>query len=172
MKTINFTLAGFLVFLVAGCGDTVTPSPQADTVAAPAPQPPSPPPENTVKRITCEEEQTVRSIAKGSQVRKMRWSAIVDTKDFSKDMPEYEWTLEEYSYDGVSSPTQPIGSTFRYTYDVTSSVISFSHCGQFQGGRCGGSSYSNMVITNVSREDLSIPFGECSISDYEVQNKI
>ena len=129
VKIINVLVLGILT---VGCGQgSETSSPvnqvtQVQVPEAPSQEPePEPEPESTVKRLTCTDDfETVQ------------WT--LDTKDFSKENPEAEYTLvrrdssdEQSAYAELidqnltSGELWGVGQVYRVKYDTTPQYLTF-----------------------------------------------
>ena len=105
---------------------------------------------------------------------KKEWQAIFDTNDFSKENPDFEYTLLSFTSGGESTIYEPlVGNKYSAKYKVTPSTLSFSIClAEKVGSRCIISGISIVETYNVSRKDLSTTDGKCTIKDYMPSNLI
>lgn len=126
------------------------------------------------KLITCTQTNVIKSEAGEVSESIHKWSAVLDTDDFKKENPEFEWTLLQRDEFGEQVSGQPVGNSYRYKYEVTPTTISLRHCGLFVDGACSMPSLGMnfMTTTHISRSDLSIDNGSCTIEDYAVKNVI
>ena len=117
------------------------------------------------KQLTCEQKQHTKV------------EFILETDDFSKELPELEVTLiADYKITGdLRKYVEPIlGKTFRTPYKVTPTTLQL----QYPSFQNPGKSSITYGTLNVKRKDLSYSLGnseeegKCTITDYVANNAI
>ncbi len=162
-----------------GCDGQQGSQPASSPAAAPPPAPVS-----TVKKLTCSASWTTDD---GKQ-RESEWTAVFDTKDFSKEQPQYSYTATKSLVDGETREgaeiTLALGRTFLEPYEVTPTSLLFEFCGLHAlPGLPGAVTYCTQrdgtnlrSDVTVSRETLTYPLrdgivGQCVMEDV-VQNNL
>ena len=123
-------------------------------------------------------EFKIMTCTDGSEKNLKVLQSIFDTNDFGKENPQHEGTLVSWTLDGVDGNTHladslrvlggsySIGKAYRTSFSVTPTTLTF----KFKIAEIKAS--LNYLTLNVSRKDLSIPDGQCSIEDYKPSNAI
>ena len=100
----------------------------AQTASSPAATSP-PAPVSTVKKLTCSHSWTTKEGKLGER----EWTAVFDTKDFSKEQPQYSFTATKSLVDGELDEDDvemlALGETFLEPYEVTPTSLLFEFCG-------------------------------------------
>ena len=100
--------------------------------------------------------------------------AILETDDFAKESPEAEVTVLSWKVDGEESLgvtgyfTAATGKTYRMPYSVTPTTLSITARTLIETSEYG----SHLKKIDISRKDLTIKGGSCTIEDYATNNAI
>lgn len=119
------------------------------------------------KRLLCTD-----SVYNGKEVS-FAVEAILETDDFSKENPEAEVTLLSWKVDGeeksriTKSHTATTGITYRMPYAVTPTILSITARMLIETG-----DPDFLKRIDISRKDLTIKGGSCTIEDYTANNAI
>jgi len=97
---------------------------------------------------------------------------LVETDDFSKEKPEYEYQMV-YSclyevMDASKKKAYGYKQKYRYAYDVTPTTLTF----HYDAIPESGSDLHLFSKTDINRETLTTKHGKCTIEDVILDNKI
>ena len=127
-----------------------------------------------MKQITCERDR----IDSSGETDYRKFVAVLDTDDFSKENPEYEYTFADLKIGGETPARYAagLGEVTRQSFEVTPSTISLRYCSpgfKEMYPNCMGSSGDMATYFNVKRDTLETDNGyKCTLEDYENKNQI